>query len=201
MRNDFISIADLYIDKLIYLNYRHIIRVISMKTDQCIKEWNATIEALGNGLQTVMIRVYPTNKEGFLLYPTWTYTLKDNYLEGFKKEYQKFVVDNSKDSDNKIRTIKYYASCEEIIELPLNKIANLDKSFIWTKDHVKSYINQRKAFIWILRVYKLDKTTNVSLASGQIYGKINTKIDISNLTPVLADKEFNELKKAIKDKL
>ena len=170
-----------------------------MKTDQCLKEWNATIEALGKELQTLMIRVYPTKKEGFLLYPTWTYNYKDRYLFGFKKTYQNFVEENSPhNSDHEHRQIKFYASCEEIIELPLNKIKEIDDYFIWTQDHVKSYINKRKAFVWILRVYKLDTTTTVNKTQGQIYGRINKQIDISNMEPVMNDEEFNKNKKRIR---
>lgn len=172
-----------------------------MKTNKCIKEWNATTEALGNGLQTLMIRVYTTTKDGFLLYPTWAYNYKSGFIDGFKKEYQNFVKDNSLNSDSEMRRIKYYAKVEEIIELPLNKIRSIDKYFIWTTEHVKSYIDKRTAYVWILRVYKLENSTNVNLTQGQIYGDIKQKIDITNLKPVLDDSEFNKIKREIVSKL
>jgi len=37
---------------------------------KCINEWNATIEALGQGKQTVLIRKINTTQKEFLLYPT-----------------------------------------------------------------------------------------------------------------------------------
>ena len=57
-------------------------------TQKCLKEWNATIEALGQGKQTILIRNYKTNVTEFLLYPTVSYALKDDYLESFQGEYQ-----------------------------------------------------------------------------------------------------------------
>jgi len=39
-------------------------------THKCLKEWNATIEALGQGKQTILIRSCKTNFTEFLLYPT-----------------------------------------------------------------------------------------------------------------------------------
>ena len=64
-------------------------------TNKCLKEWNATIEALGHGKQTILIRNYKTNVSEFLLYPTVSYTLKDNYLESFQLKYQSFVEENA----------------------------------------------------------------------------------------------------------
>ena len=36
----------------------------------CIKEWNATIESVGQGKQTILIRKYNTTLKEFLFYPT-----------------------------------------------------------------------------------------------------------------------------------
>ncbi len=33
-----------------------------METTKCLNEWNATIEALGQGKQTILIRKYNTTK-------------------------------------------------------------------------------------------------------------------------------------------
>ena len=62
---------------------------------KCLNEWNATIEALGQGKQTILIRKYGTNINEFLLYPTISYTLKDNFLDSFQENYKDFVKDNS----------------------------------------------------------------------------------------------------------
>ena len=40
---------------------------------KCLNEWNATIEALGCGNQTILIRKYGTSLNNFLLYPTISY--------------------------------------------------------------------------------------------------------------------------------
>ena len=53
-----------------------------MKTTKCLNEWNATIEALGNGKQSVLIRKYGTSLKGFLLYPTVSYANKDDVPRG-----------------------------------------------------------------------------------------------------------------------
>ncbi len=167
-----------------------------VETNQCIKEWNATIEALGQGIQTIFIRVYPTKKERFLLYPTWNYLIKDNYLEGFKDSYQSFVEENSNSDGNIL--IKYYAECKEIMDGTLTKIDALDKHYIWTKNHVKSYINNRKSYIWILRIYQLKEPQIVSPALGQINALLSKKIDITDSKPVLNDRKFNQIVEEIK---
>ncbi|MGZ7136043.1 MAG: DUF1802 family protein [Methanobacterium sp.] len=43
-----------------------------MKTiNKCLKEWNAIIEALGQGKQSILIRYYKTYIKEFLLYPNF----------------------------------------------------------------------------------------------------------------------------------
>ena len=109
-------------------------------THKCLKEWNATIEALGQGKQTILIRNYKTNVTEFLLYPTVSYALKDDYLESFQGKYQNFVEENSlpeKKGDKVL--IKYFATLEKIVEKPVSRIPS-DKHYIWTRDHVKNYM-------------------------------------------------------------
>ncbi len=58
---------------------------------KCLNEWNATIEAIGSKKQSILIRKYNTTLNDFLLYPTVSYTLKDNFTDSFKDEYKSFV--------------------------------------------------------------------------------------------------------------
>ena len=51
---------------------------------KCLNEQNATIEALGQGKQTILIRKYGTTLNEFLLYPTVSYALKDNVLNTYQ---------------------------------------------------------------------------------------------------------------------
>ena len=62
---------------------------------KCLNEWNATIEALGQGKQSILIRKYGTNVDEFLLFPTVSYALKDNYLNSFQDDYKDFIKENA----------------------------------------------------------------------------------------------------------
>ena len=53
---------------------------------KCLNEWNATIKALGQGKQTILIRKYGTTLKEFLLYPTVSYALKDDVLNSFQDQ-------------------------------------------------------------------------------------------------------------------
>lgn len=55
---------------------------------KCINEWNVTIEALGQGKQTILIRKYNTTLKEFLLYPTISYANKDDVLDSFQEKYK-----------------------------------------------------------------------------------------------------------------
>lgn len=168
-------------------------------THKCLKEWNATIEALGQGKQTILIRNYKTNVSEFLLYPTVSYALKDDFLESFQGKHRKFVEENAlpeKKGDKVL--IKYYATLEKIIEKPVSRIPAA-KNYIWTRDHVKNYMTGRTAFIWILRVYNLKEPYWAEPTPGAIrYANLKNEVSLESMEPVLSDSEFEQIVDGIK---
>lgn len=165
-------------------------------TYKCLKEWNATIEALSHGKQTILIRNYKTNVTEFLLYPTVSYALKDGYLESFQEEYHDFVQSNSlPDKKGDKVLIKYFARLEEIVDKPVSRIPS-EKNYIWTRDHVKNFMTGKTAFIWILRIYTLKEPYWVEPTPGAIkYANLNEYVSLEGIEPVLSDSEFAKIVK------
>lgn len=123
------------------------------KTNKSLKEWNAIIEALGHGKQTILIRTYSTTLPGFLLYPTVSYAKRDDCFEYFKKDYKQFVRENAIPNIKGEKTeIKYYAKVEKILEKSSAQISKLNKYHIWHNKHVQHYLKGKNGFIWVLRV-------------------------------------------------
>jgi len=167
------------------------------KITKCINEWNATIEALGQGKQTILIRKYGTTLNEFLLYPTTSYTNKDDVLDSFREDYKSFVKDNLlPDGANRTYEVKYYATVEEVIDKPSSRIGAFNKFHIWTRDHVKNYLGRKEAKIWILRVYKLDKPQMLKRSNGMLYANVDKPVKLEG-KPVISDKGFNKLKEEI----
>ena len=162
---------------------------------KCLNEWNATIEALGQGKQTILIRKYGTTLKEFLLYPTVSYALKDDVLDSFQD--QDFVKSNllPKGEDGTYE-IKYYATVEGVIEKSSSRIGTFNKFHIWTRDHVKDYLGRKEAKIWILRVYKLDEPQMLKRSNGMLYANVNKPVKLEG-KPVIPDDEFNKLKEEI----
>jgi restriction system protein len=173
------------------------------KMKKCLKEWNATIEALGQSKQTILIRNYKTNNNEFLLYPTVSYALKDNYLESFQGKHLKFVVENSLpvlNKEGKKVLIKYFATLEKIIEKPVSMIPS-DEHYIWTKNHVQKYMTGKTAFIWILRVYTLKEPYWAEPTFGAImYANLKEEVSLEGMEPVLSDSELDGIVQAIESK-
>ncbi|NYB51766.1 MAG: DUF1802 family protein [Methanobacteriaceae archaeon] len=169
-----------------------------VKIKKCLNEWNATVEALGQGKQSILIRKYKTNLQEFILYPTISYALKEGSLDSFKKEYQSFVEENALPTiDDKKMEIKYYARLEAIIEKPITRIGGLSKFHIWTNDHVKSYLHNKKGFVWILRVHKLKEPIMAERTRGMRYANLLEEVSLEGIKPVLSDSEFDEILKEI----
>lgn len=168
---------------------------------KALKEWNATIEALGEGKQTILIRKYGTTNKEFLLYPTVSYALKNNYISSFKKEYQTFVKEHSfpRKKDNKIE-IKYYAKCENIVKMPFKKVKKFGKYYIWTNKHVEYYLQNNKAFVWFLRVYKLKNSFMADSSVGSInFANLKKGPSTKGSTPVIDNENFNKIIKFIEE--
>ena len=165
---------------------------------KCLNEWNATIEALGQGKQSILIRKYGTNVTDFLLYPTVSYALKDDYLDSFQEDYKDFVKNNTypNKKDSKLE-VKYYAKVEKVVEKSSSRIGTLNNYHIWTRNHVKSYLGNSKAQIWILRVYELDEPQYLTRTRGMKYANVDKEISIENLKPVLSDDDFEKIIKGI----
>lgn len=164
---------------------------------KCINEWNATIEALGQGKQIILIRKYNTTLKEFLLYPTISYANKDNVLDSFQEDYKDFVKDNLlPNGENRTYEVRYYAKVEEVIEKSSSRIGAFNKFHIWTRDHVRSYLGKSQAKIWILRVYKLDKPQYLKRSNGMLYANVESPVKLEG-TPVIPDDEFNKLKEDI----
>lgn len=165
------------------------------KINKCLKEWNATVEALGQGKQIVLIRTYRTNLKEFLLYPTVNYALKDNYLESFQNKHKSFVEENAlpKKEGDKVE-IKYYAQLEKIAEKSTQNTSRLQKLYIWTPEHVKSYLKGQKAYVWALRVYELKEPFMAEPTPGAIrYANLKKEVSIEGIRPVLSDEEFKKI--------
>ena len=166
------SISLIYKFKKVYYNYcvfKYKSKMIIMnEITKCLNEWNATIEALGQGKQTILIRKYGTTLNEFLLYPTVSYANKDNILDSFQdKDFaQNNLLPSGEDGSYKV---KYYATCEEVIEKSSTRIGAFNKFHIWTRDHVKNYIGRKPAQIWILRVYELDEPEILKRNRGMLY--------------------------------
>ena len=164
---------------------------------KCVNEWNATIEALGQGKQTILIRKYDTKLKEFLLYPTISYANKDDVLDSFQKDYKEFVSENLlPNGENRTFEVKYYVKVDEVIEKSSSRIGTFNKFHIWTREHVKNYLDRKPAKIWVLRVYKLDKPQKLQRSNGMLYANVDKPVQLEG-KPVLSDAEFNKLKEDI----
>lgn len=164
---------------------------------KCINEWNATIEALGQGKQTILIRKINTTQKEFLLYPTISYANKEDILDSFQEDYKDFVNDNLlPNGENRTYEVKYFAKVEEVIEKSSSRIGAFNKFHIWTREHVKNYLGRNSAKIWILRVYKLDIPQKLKRSNGMVYANVEVPVKLEG-APVIPDDEFNKLKEDI----
>ena len=164
------------------------------KITKCLNEWNATIEALGQGKQTILIRKYGTTLNEFLLYPTVSYANNDDILDSFQDK--EFAKNNLLPTGENPYEVKYYATVEEVIDKPSTRIGAFNKFHIWTRDHVKKYLGRETAKIWILRVYKLDNPQILKRTRGMRYSNVKNPVKLEG-KPVIPDNDFNKLKKDI----
>lgn len=158
---------------------------------KCLNEWNAIIEALGQGKQAILIRKSVTHLDEFLLYPTITYAKKSEFLDSFQDK--EFVINNLLPNGDDGYEVKYYATVEQIIDIPSTRINAFNKFHIWSQNHVKNYIGRESAKIWILRIYKLTNPQILKRTWGMRYSNVDKPVKLEG-KPVIPDAEFNKLK-------
>ena len=172
-----------------------------VKITKCLNDWNATVEALGQGMQSILIRKTATTLKEFLLYPTVSYANKDDYLDSFKPSMKDFVRENTlPNSEGKSYEVKYYATVEEVFETPVSRIGKFDDYNIWTKKHVSGYFDTKKANVWLLRVYELTEPVYCNRSRGMVFANVDKEIDLDYSDPIIADKDFELLKEEILNK-
>ncbi len=172
-----------------------------VKITKCLNDWNATVEALGQAKQTILIRKTGTTLKKFLLYPTVSYANKDDYLDSFKESEKEFVKENTlPNAEGKSYEVKYYATVEEVFETPVSRIGKFNDYHIWTKKHVSGYFNTRNANVWLLRVYELDEPVYCTRSRGMVFANVNKEIELDNARPVINDDDFEKLKEEILNK-
>ena len=162
-----------------------------MYITKCLNDWNATVEALGQGKQTILIRKTGTTLKEFLLYPTVSYANKDDYLDSFKESEKDFVKENTLPNAED----KSY----EVFETPVSRIGKFNNCHIWTKKHVSGYFDTKNANIWLLRVYQLDKPVYCGRSRGMVFANVDKEIELKG-KPVISDDDFEKLKEEILNK-
>lgn len=164
------------------------------QTNKSLKEWNAIVEALGQGLQTIIIRKNLTNVKEFLLYPSFSYAMSENYLNSFKREYWSFVEENLFPNKSGDKTkLKYYAKVQCVIGKTSGQISKLNKYHIWNNEHVKSYLNNKKGYLWVLRVYKLKEPYMAETNRSMRFINLKKQVSIKDAIPVIEDAKYFQL--------
>ena len=161
---------------------------------------------MGEGIQVVLNRKYSPAYKDFLLYPTFGFSRQKNLELYFQPQYHE-LVKKSVVTKKKTKTeIQYYAHVEDVIEINranFEKLRNISPHYIWSPNHVFNYFLKdercENAYIWILRIYRLENPEIIDNIRGAItYANLPAEIDITNLTPVLNQQEFNSKVKKLR---
>ena len=73
-----------------------------------------------------------------------------------------------------------------------SRIGALNKFHIWTREHVVSHMDNKKPYVWLLRVYKLDKPIMLKRSKGMVWATVNEEVELKG-TPVISDEEFEKI--------
>ena len=156
---------------------------------------NFIIEALGQGKGII----YTPKKFKFyhymLLLPTKTEAPKAKV----NKKLHDFYDENHNSKTIDEIEVKYYIHfeqiehCERSIDVDL-----LDKYSIWNKKQVNEYVKSGKTYLWVLRVYKLNKSFKLPVVLANDYTPLEKykkalPNDVFEGKPVLSDDEFKEI--------
>ena len=189
-----------------------------MLPDHCqiaLKEWAVTVQALAQGDQILLLRKGGIHEEGkdfrvihpeFLLYPTYEHQREDL----LKSEHQptlRRLLENTPDRNS--ITFTHFAHVAELIEVSdQDKVEHLGPHHIWDSEYAQSRLRWKPMLplsIMLLRVYELADAQTIPYTSE--YGgctswvELIPRMDLTGLTPVLSDVEFQRQADLIKGSL
>lgn len=182
-----------------------------------LKEWNTTVEALGNGQIVAIWRKggisdlpsirtpyesFEVEQKKFVLFPTFTHQNEERIKKDFWFLNSQYPVPKN----NTQVSIKYWAAVEEIIQIDkIEILLGLSKGLINSEEYLQASWNQYRNHsgkILILRVYKLGNPI-IIMNSPEYSGCkswIELKIDVpkTNSKAVLSFRDFNAKVRYIK---
>ena len=175
---------------------------LKKENDKALKEWGTVVEALGNGIQTLLIRRRRPAHNEFFLYPT--YGIKQT-RKCFQKQFHD-IYDKAMSSKLKGKVeIKCYSQVEEIIEVnDLQRLVDLSDHYIWTSSHVEEHFKEskkNKVYVVILRTFNLPEPKIVDVFLGLSWVNLPEPISTVNCVPVLTDADFDSKINQIKARL
>ena len=114
-------------------------------------------------------------------------------MESFQAKHHRFVEKNAlpEKKGDKV-SIKYYATLEKIIEKPVSRILP-GKYYIWTRDHVKTYMKLEQPLsghyeLSLKNPYWADPTP------GAIrFANLKEEVSLEGMEPVLNNSDFGKL--------
>ncbi|MBX9723629.1 MAG: DUF1802 family protein [Candidatus Obscuribacterales bacterium] len=173
-----------------------------MEIDFGYKEWAGVIDAMNSGSQTVMVRSYKP-RQNFLLYPTFSY--KGAGGRQFQSKYQSLAHDSATriaklSREQGLVEVFNYASVDTVCEVSKDQWAELQPFFIWSKEHIESYIQGRQhstVLLWLIRVYRFDTPIIFQTGGAVATFRPPEPMQITIPQSVLSDEQFQSIKTQI----
>lgn len=181
-----------------------------MATDRGIKEWSAVVNAMGQGKQSLLVRIYEPPTTELLLYPTFNfYGSNKNRPEIFDSMFQEPYRKQAREAgartmerahNDGIVDIELFARIDQVIPVQDKRAwERLTPYFIWSAKHVADYAKSSKydaAWIWLCRVYRFNTPLEIGRSSALPPNSYRhfEQVDTKQARPVLSDADFDSLR-------
>ena len=162
-----------------------------------VTDANPVIEALGCGMQSILVRKSHPPSEKFILFPSTFQESFEKSARFFKNKQYEFVKDNYHPKmEGEYSEVKYYAEVVDVIENPPGGISDFRSFQLYTSLYFDKYLNDDNCVIWILRVYKLPNSMFLLRQENSVHLMRGVNLEGE---PVLDNLNFFKLKAEIMD--
>jgi hypothetical protein len=187
----------------------------AVASQEALKEWAVTVQALAEGKQIVLLRKggireesreFRVEQPAFFLYPTFEHQRADLLQTPYRPDLDRLLA--TAPTGDSVR-LQYWAEVTDVYEtLDAAEVGALSAQYIWTTNYAEERLRWRPKkplYVLLLRVYRLPTVHTLPVLPSYLgcksWVELERSISLEGITPVLDDAAYAAARESVRQAL